>query len=415
MQRFTRSSSVILNQITYQADGQDVIAGRVDTGVFVAIPAEAREILDLLGTGLNIGQVSDTFHTKYGETPDLEDFLTLLEGKGLISLAGENSTTVVAPSPQKQQLTYHFSNFPQSVARLLFGKPAIIIYGIVIAAAIFETIAHPSIWPGVSDLYFPSDRALTWGLVVLAAYFSLFLHELAHLIAARAHGINSRLGVGHRLWFLVAETDLTGLWSIPPNQRYLPFVAGMIFDAVLCAGIVSVLLAHMHGALALSALSLRFLRAFFFTLLMRLVWEFFLYLRTDIYYVIANAFKCRNLLGDTEVFLRNQAARVFPSIRKVSQQGIPPQELRVIRIYSIIWILGRAWAFTILVTVTIPLLVHYTYDLRNVFVAGYSSSPSNFIDSLVLFMSFFVPLTIGGVLWIQGLVRRGRTLSWLSQ
>jgi hypothetical protein len=208
---------------------------------------------------------------------------------------------------------------------------------------------------------------------------------------------------------------LTGLWSIPRNERYLPFVAGMIFDAVLCSGIIFVLVAHTHGTLALSALFLRFFRALFFTLLMRLVWEFFLYLRTDVYYVIANAFKCRNLLGDTEVFLRNQAARVFPSIRKVSQEGIPPQELRVIRIYSIIWILGRAWAFTILLTVTIPLLVHYTYDLRDVFVAGYSSSPSNFIDSLVLFMSFFVPLTIGAVLWIQSLVRRGRTLSWLSQ
>ena len=415
MQRFTRSATVVLNQITYQADGQDVIAGRVDTGVFVAIPAEAREILDMLGSGLNIGQVSDTFQAKYGETPDLEDFLTLLEGKGLISLAGESSDTVVAATPQKRQLKYHFGNFPQPLARLLFGKPALMIYGIVIAAAIFETIIHPSITPGVSDLYFPSDRALTWGLVVLAAYFSLFLHELAHLIAARAHGISSRLGVGHRLWFLVAETDLTGLWSIPRNERYLPFVAGMIFDAVLCSGIVFVLVAHTHGALALSALFLRFFRALFFTLLMRLLWEFFLYLRTDIYYVIANAFKCRNLLGDTEAFLRNQAARVFPSIRKVSLEGIPPQELRVIRIYSIIWILGRIWAFTILVTVTIPLLVHYTYDLQHVFIAGYSSSPSNFIDSLVLFMSFFVPLTVGAVLWIQGLVRRGRTLSWLSQ
>lgn len=415
MQRFIRSATVILNQITYQADGQDVIAGRVDTGVFVAIPGEAREILDLLGSGLNIGQVSDTFQAKYGETPDLEDFLTLLEGKGLISLAGESRHTVIAAAPQKNQLAYHFSNFPQPLARSLFGKPALIIYGIVIAAAIFEIIIHPSITPGVSDLYFPSERALTWGMVVLAAYFSLFLHELAHLIAARAHGINSRLGVGHRLWFLVAETDLTGLWSIPRNERYLPFVAGMIFDAVLCAGIIFVLVAHMHGALALSALLLRFFRALLFTLLMRLVWEFFLYLRTDIYYVIANAFKCRNLLGDTEVLLRNRAARVFPSIRKVSQDGIPPQELRVIRIYSIIWILGRVWAFTVLVTVTIPLLVHYTYDLRDVFVAGYSSNPSNFIDSLVLFMSFFVPLTIGAVLWIQGLLRRGRTLSWLSQ
>jgi putative peptide zinc metalloprotease protein len=415
MQRFSRSATVILNQITYQEDGQDVIAGRIDTGVFVAIPAEAREILYLLGSGMNIGEVSDAFQAKYNETPDLEDFLTLLESKGLISLAGESPDKATATGTKNRRLKYHFNNFPQPVAKLLFGKPAIIVYGLVIAAAIYEAAIHPSIRPNVSDLYFPSDRALTWGLVVLATYLSLFLHELGHLIAARAHGINSRLGVGHRLWFLVAETDLTGLWSIPRNERYLPFLAGMICDAVLCAGIAFILVVHLHGTLALSALCLRFFRALLFTLFMRLLWQFFLYLRTDLYYVIANVFKCRNLLGDTEVFLRNQAARIFPSIRKVSQEGIPRQELRIIRIYSIIWLLGRASAFALLFMVTIPLLVHYTCDLRDVFVAGYSSNPSNFIDSLVLFMSFFVPLTIGVALWIQDLVRRGRTLSWLSQ
>jgi putative peptide zinc metalloprotease protein len=415
MQRFSRGVTVVLNQITYQEEGSDVIVGRVDTGVFVAIPAEAREILDLLSQGMSIGQVSDFYQEKYGEIPDLEEFLTLLEGKGLISQAGEKPGTAAVVTAKTRKLNYHFSNFPQSVAKVLFGKAAIIAYGALILAAIVETIANPSIRPRVSSLYFPSDRALTWGLVVIATYLSLFLHELAHLIAARAHGINSRLGIGHRLWFLVAETDLTGLWSIPRNERYLPFLAGMICDAVLCAAIVFVLVTEARGALVMSALLLRFFQALFFTLVMRLVWQFLLYIRTDVYYVIANALRCRNLLGDTEVFLRNQVARIFPSVRAVSQQGIPKQELQIIRIYSIIWTVGRISAFTLLFTVTIPVALHYARDLRDVFIAGYSSSPSNFIDSFVLSMCFFVPLTIGAALWIQDLIRRGRTLSWPSQ
>jgi putative peptide zinc metalloprotease protein len=186
-------------------------------------------------------------------------------------------------------------------------------------------------------------------------------------------------------------------------------------DAVLCAAIVFVLVTEARGALVMSALLLRFFQALFFTLVMRLVWQFLLYIRTDVYYVIANALRCRNLLGDTEVFLRNQVARIFPSVRAVSQQGIPKQELQIIRIYSIIWTVGRISAFTLLFTVTIPVALHYARDLRDVFIAGYSSSPSNFIDSFVLSMCFFVPLTIGAALWIQDLIRRGRTLSWPSQ
>ncbi len=414
MQRFSRDVTVILNQITYQTEGSDVIAGRVDTGVFLAIPAEAKEILDLLAQGMTIGQVSDFYQQKYGEIPDLEDFLALLETKGLISVAGEKPREATA-APKRQQMKYHFSNFPQPVARLLFGKVALLVYGLMILAAVAEIIINPSLMPSVSSLYFPSDRALTWGLVAAATYLSLFLHELGHLIAARVHGINSRLGIGHRLWFLVAETDLTGLWSIPRNQRYVPFLAGMIWDSVMCAALIGMLAAQLHGTLVLSPLLLRFLRALFFTLVMRLAWQFFLYIRTDIYYVIANALKCRNLLGDTEVFLRNQTSRIFPAVRKVNQDAIPKYELTIIKVYSIIWIVGRIYAFILLFTVTLPVALHYARDLRDVFIAGYSSSPSNFIDSFVLSMCFFIPLSIGAALWIQDLIRRGRTLSWLSQ
>src|SRR5580698_3875700 len=167
MQRFSRGVTVVLNQITYQEEGSDVIVGRVDTGVFVAIPAEAREILDLLSQGMSIGQVSDFYQEKYGEIPDLEEFLTLLEGKGLISQAGEKPGTAAVAAAKTRKLNYHFSNFPQNVAKVLFGKAAIIAYGALILAATVETLANPSIRPRVSSLYFPSDRALTWGLVVI--------------------------------------------------------------------------------------------------------------------------------------------------------------------------------------------------------------------------------------------------------
>ena len=66
--------------------------------------------------------------------------------------------------------------------------------------------------------------------MTIFTYGGIFVHELAHLIAARAVGVNSRMGISHRLWYLVAETDLTGLWSVTRNQRYLPMLAGMIVD-----------------------------------------------------------------------------------------------------------------------------------------------------------------------------------------
>jgi hypothetical protein len=52
-------------------------------------------------------------------------------------------------------------------------------------------------------------------LVMVIGYATVFLHEMAHLVAARgAVGVSSRLGISHRLWYLVAETDMTGVEHI---------------------------------------------------------------------------------------------------------------------------------------------------------------------------------------------------------
>jgi hypothetical protein len=130
--------------------------------------------------------------------------------------------------------------------------------------------------------------------------------------------------------------------------------------------------------------------------------------RTDFYYVIASIFNCRNLLKDTQGFLRNQLARVFPFVRPVDQSAVPESERRVIRFYSILWVAGRIFALTILFTVTLPVAVLYIRNLGVTFSRGYSSSPSDFADAFLLASYFLIPLSVGLVLWLRGLVRHAR-------
>src|SRR6201999_3517219 len=113
-------------------------------------------------------------------------------------------------------------------------------------------------------------------LLVVISYIAVFLHEFGHLVATRAVGVNSRMGISHRLWYLVAETDLTGLWSVPRNQRYLPMLAGMIIDITVLSLIVLLLLCQDLRLFMLSSFSLHLLRAMAFTNLMRILWECFL-------------------------------------------------------------------------------------------------------------------------------------------
>jgi hypothetical protein len=411
---YTPDSLVSVQPFTQQADGEEVIIGRVDTGVFLAVPAEAVELLDELARGRTVGEVSDSYLRKYGETPDLEDFLQILEAKGIVKplVPGEDVDEAAADAATPRQgprVRYHFSNFPQRLARLIFSPPAFAFFFVIIALAAATAIRNPSLLPRTRDLYFTDRRTITLTLLILSSYATIFIHEFGHLVAARAVGINSRMGISHRLWYLVAETDLTGLWSVPKRQRYLPMLAGTMVDLLSGSLLLLLIFAREQGWVALPLLALRVARGMMFTHMMRIFWQFFLFVRTDFYYVIASLFNCRNLLKDTEGFLRNLLARVLPFIRTVDQSSIPESERRVIRFFSILWVAGHVLAVVILFTVTLPLAGMYIRNIGLTFRRGYSTSPSDFADALLLSAYTLIPLSVGLVLWLRGLARPART------
>ncbi|PFR59498.1 hypothetical protein COK29_29740, partial [Bacillus cereus] len=53
------------------------------------------------------------------------------------------------------------------------------------------------------------------------------------LISARSLKIGSRIGLSHRLVFMVAETDMSNIVLIPPQKRFRAYLAGMAWDGAL--------------------------------------------------------------------------------------------------------------------------------------------------------------------------------------
>ncbi|HET6840581.1 MAG TPA: hypothetical protein VFK06_02695 [Candidatus Angelobacter sp.] len=407
MSTYTQETVVTVQPFTRQPEGEDIIIGVVETGVFLAVPPVAVELLEYFAQGRSVGEVSELYQQKYGEALDVDDFLNLLENKGIVKPVGKGSELKAAsPAPRTvRRVRYHFGNFPQPLAQLIFSRPVIAGCFLTMTLAVAALIWAPSLIARPSDFVFREHRALSWVIFTVIAYASILLHEMGHLVAARAVGVSSRMGISNRLWYLVAETDLTGLWSVPKEQRYLPLLAGLLVDLVSSALLILLLFARDHKWLELSIFTVRLIRAMVLSYWLRIIWQFFLFVRTDIYFVIVNFFNCRNLLKDTEGYLRSLAARVIPWIRRVDQSGIPASERRVIRAYAVVWIIGRIMAFATLFSVTIPVAVSYIRDLAGAFRAGYSANHYNFVDSFVLSAVFLVPVLIGLMLWIGGLIR----------
>jgi hypothetical protein len=413
------NSVVSVYPFTRQLDGEDIVIGRSDTGVFLVLPPDAVELLDHLAAGKTVVQAQALYQEKYNEVPDLGDLLEVLESHGFVQFpqtkrTKTETTASILRSTESRSLSkpvadsrrFHFAQFPQSLAQRIFSRPALITYGAIVGLALIAVTLDPLILPTWQAYFFNKNISLMLCLLTGFNVFTVFLHEMAHLVAARAIGVSCRLGISHRLWILVAETDMTGIWNVPRNHRYLPFLAGPLLDAVSASILLLVLFVHKQGWIPLHPMALQFAQMLVLSYLLALLWQCYFFLRTDFYYVVANFFGCRSLMKDTQVFIRNQVSRMVRRGRIIDQSNIPKAEMRVIRCYSIVYVLGRVAALSSLIGIGFPVMWNYIHLLGSTWSAGYSANPNAFIDATVLGLLFFGFQGTGFGLWIYSLRRR---------
>lgn len=408
---YAKSDLIEVEAFSRQPDGEEVVIGLPDRNAFLSLPAEALEILDSLARGRTVGEAQAEFARAHGIEPDVDDLLQHLEQRGFLRVRGRDA----GPQPRRQaggadgSVRYHFAQIPEATAKRFFGPLPLAICFATIAAALAAAAYRPHLIPGRFSLVFTEHRTAKLFILSLIAYGTIFLHEFAHLLAARAQGVKSRLGISNRLWILVAETDMTGLWAVPGRQRYLPVLAGPLLDSFSAAVLFLVLFAQSNNLFMLPLAVDQIMRALIFIYLLRLLWQCFLFVRTDFYYVITTFFGCKNLMKDTQTWLKNLVLRATGSRQLTDQSHIPPRERRVIRLYSVLWVLGRGLAFFSLFFITLPVLFRYLRGAGAALQRGLAGNPYQFFDSLAVGVLNLMPLMIGLSLWITSLVRRRET------
>jgi putative peptide zinc metalloprotease protein len=399
MAQFQRDARVAIRPFAHQREGQSVTIADLGRQIFVTIPADGLDILSALAAGKTVAETERLYEQAHAETPDLQDFLTSLAQEGFVAAwADEDPTPEVAATPAP-----HLGWISAGVARHLFGAPVLSVCALVVGAGLALVVSDPSVVPAATVLVF-HDHLATLSLALFAlTLVGVIVHEIGHVLAARAAGVAARIRLSHRLWIVVAETDMTGIWMAPRRSRYVAFLAGPIIDAVSGAVLVGVLWAQRHGWISLSPTLGQFTGAALLTYLLRLLWQCFVFVRTDLYYVLSTALHCKNLLADTEDLLRNWLARMRGAERVVDQSAIPPQEMRAVRAYSVIWLAGRALALASLILVVLPVLRGYGVQLARAATGGHSNYDT--VDLLTLAALAFGVQGGGLIVWIRSLYR----------
>lgn len=322
--------------------------GRPDTGVFIALPPEGVALIRWLDAGTDLDGVAQQFEAAYGVAPDLTEFVDDLVSCGFVAAIDGTPIGDEQPGPEAALRGVRLlAGLPTGAVRWLV-HPAMSVVSVAIAIAVLVLLVvradvRPQALDGFLDLGpLPNLLVLTalgWGLA--------FLHEVAHLATVRARGCSASLDISHRLHFLVAQTDMSSVRALPRRERYAPYLAGLRWDSTV---LLVLLVLDMVG------LGSDVSRAAAYLLVMAIVFELGVFMRTDLYYVLTNALRLGNLAADARHVFANAGLRLIGRPPAYDLSDIPPRERRLIGGYSAVSAVAIAIVLGQFVFLGLPLL-----------------------------------------------------------
>lgn len=384
------------HRLTFVPESGQVLIGRPDTDAYALFPEDGAALLQQLMAGLPVEEAAAWYTAVYDEPVDLEDFLTTLAELGFLRWEGEPQPSAEAPPVRFRQLGH-----------AVFSPWAWACYGLLAAVCTALLVRMPEIRPHPRALFFTDSLLIVQLGLLLAQLPFVFLHEAFHALAGRRIGLPSRLGIGRRLYFVVFETSMNGLLGVPKRKRYLPFLAGMLCDTlVFCAlVVVAAVDAGSDGNLSFTG---RFAIALAFTTGMRFVWQFYLFLQTDLYYVFSTALGCVDLHDATRAVIRNTAARLLRMPhRTVDQEQWSDRDRAVARWYAPFAAGGVLVLIVTAVGTAVPITVHFV-DLLAGRLAHPSHPDGDFWDTVGFLVLSVIQFGLAGVVALRDRARARR-------
>jgi hypothetical protein len=375
-----------LHPLTYLDEGDEVTAGRADTSSFGLFPPDGAALLRQLEAGRPPAEAASWYADQYGQEVDIGEFLEVLEELGLIAADGE---PVAAPAPARVRW--------QRLGAALFSPPAFVAYAALVAAATVAMIRQPALVPAYQHLFFVRSSLVILMAGVVAGQLPLvLLHESFHALAGRRLGLNSTLRIGRRFYYVVFVTSLDGLVAVPRRKRHLPMLAGMIAD-VLAIAALTLAAAPLLTATGAAGLTGRLMLSMAFGAVLRFAWQFYFFLRTDLYYLATTAAGCNDLQTVARALLLNRFWRLIrrPG-RMADPAGWHPRDAAIARWYSWLMAGGYLLLTAMLVTTAFPAGIRLTEIAVHELAS--TRSPARMADALAfLGLNFWEPALAAGL------------------
>ncbi|MCR2805656.1 hypothetical protein [Paenibacillus soyae] len=371
MSEWDASSRVDLSHLTVQRDGDEYTIGDPRIPRFIRVPEPAVYVIERADGTRTVLEVQELILRERELDVDVLDFVTQLQKLGLAAAA--------VPASETRTKSVN-DRLVRRIGALFFTGSAAWVYVAALAAVILLFALRPELLPHYRDMFVLPYVGANALLVSVLACLLIFLHECAHLLAARGLGVPAHMRVSIRYIVIVAETEMTGLWGQPPAKRYFPYLAGMAWDTLLIAAALLVQLAVEPGSFAHDIARLVVL-----LLMLGILSQFMVFLRTDLYFVLGNATHSADLARSGRLFLRKLWRKDGDTIE--AWRRLPVTERRAAAWFGAVYAIGIG-------AMTVSLLLYSlpgAYTAIQMAVRQVSETPSHSVPfwdgAIILFLA----------------------------
>ncbi|TLS38265.1 peptidase [Pseudalkalibacillus caeni] len=389
-------SQIKLSQIAIHIDKKNSIVENSDTGEYFEIPEPGIIAIEGLQSNMDLKELEASLKKRFPEEDiDLLDFIDQLLELGLVSEVDgvEVADRAVSGSSDK------FSWLPARAGKFFFNRISTRVYMLLFFFNIIIFSIKPELFPNYKDIFLFDSLMLNILLMMGLSLLLIVVHELGHVLAVRSYGLPTSLGISHRLFLVVFETDMTHAWRLPARERNVLYLAGMCFDnVVLFVALIAQIAFPEASSLFPGILAIAVL-----DIVIKMIYQCCFYMKTDLYYVFENTTGCYNLMENSKVYLR----KWLPFLPAEKHTEMFEGEVKIVRLYSIFYLTGVLLTLGVFIGYGIPQMVYaYSQLLPNLLRPV---SDPYFWDSFAVLFQILIVLSLLLYSWTRKYKQRAHS------
>lgn len=378
----TLHSRISIVPIEIHKDKKNYIVEDKLTSEFFEMPEICIEAINMMNQGLPLGEIETTLLGKLPKDEvDLVDFANQLLEMELIDQI--DGVKIEKKQISKEPLGMVWVS--PKLGRFFFNKFTVFLYSVILVLNIVIFIVNPSLFPHRDDIFVFDIMVVNVIFWLTFSFLFVLLHEFGHVLAIRAHNLPTKMEIGHRMFFVVLLTDMSSIWRLPPKDRNILFLAGLYFDSILLfIALIGQLLFPNSSKFILGLMHLAT-----FDIVLRMIFQCCIYMKTDLYYVFENISGCYNLMENAKQTIRKRLS--FLKLEQMDEV-IFSGEKRTVSFYTLLYFLGFVITLLIYFNYYIPEMIHVGEQI----LPGFLNPPTSllFWDAVVFSLQVGIFITL---------------------